>query len=35
MDVNDYVSRLPIKRRRLLKNALTATAGTSIGATFD
>ncbi len=34
MNVNDYVSRLPIKRRSLLKNALTATAGTSIGATL-
>jgi simple sugar transport system substrate-binding protein len=34
MDISDYISRLPMKRRSLLKNALVATAGTSVGATL-
>ncbi len=30
MEFKDYVSRLPIKRRRLLQTAITATASTSV-----
>lgn len=33
MDVVDYMSRLPMKRRNLFKKAIAATAGTSLGAT--
>jgi simple sugar transport system substrate-binding protein len=34
MEVKDYISRLPIKRRRLFQSAIAATAGTSLGATL-
>ena len=33
MNIEDYMSRLPMKRRKLFKNAITATAGTTLGAT--
>jgi simple sugar transport system substrate-binding protein len=32
MNVNDYMSRMPMKRRNLFKTAITATASTSVGA---
>lgn len=31
MDINDYMSRMPMKRRNLFKSALTVTASTSVG----
>jgi simple sugar transport system substrate-binding protein len=34
MDINNYLSRLPMKRRNLFKTALAATAGTSLGASL-
>jgi simple sugar transport system substrate-binding protein len=33
MEINNYFSRLPIRRRRLFQSAVAATAGTSLGAT--
>ena len=33
MNIADYMSNMPMKRRSLFKNAITATAGTSLGAT--
>ena len=32
MNINDYISRMPMKRRNLFKSALTVTASTSVGA---
>jgi len=32
MEVKDYISRLPIRRRRLFQSAIAATAGTTLGA---
>ncbi len=34
MKIGDYLSRMPVKRRSLLKNAMSATLGTSLGASF-
>ncbi len=32
MNINDYIARMPMKRRNLFKSALTVTASTSVGA---
>ncbi|HXR65633.1 MAG TPA: sugar ABC transporter substrate-binding protein [Ktedonobacteraceae bacterium] len=34
MNIADYMSRMPMKRRNLFKSALTVTASTSVGATL-
>lgn len=34
MEFRDYISRLPIRRRRLFQSAIAATAGTTLGASL-